>query len=77
MSLSPTNKQGIDTAHTIEAHRRLFYRIINVKIVKKDNTAYPISEELFSRKVSSIRLEQSGVPTVKLRDKHNYSQAYV
>ena len=77
MSLPPTNEEGVDTAHTVEAHRRLFQEKMDVELAKKNNTAYPISEELFNRKFAFVRLQQSGVPIVKLRDEHNYSMAYV
>ena len=55
------------------AYSCLFYKKINVKIAKKKNNAYPISEELFNRKVAFVRLQQSSVPIVKLHDEHYYS----
>ncbi len=75
MDAEDNNNASNETAEAVEQHSSLFYEKLNDILSVKDNTAYPMSEELFNRKVDCVKQLQGGAAPVTLRNK-GFPQAY-
>ena len=65
------------TARSVEEHSRMFYEKLNVELKEKDKTAYPMSKNLYDKKVECVRFYKEEVTLSDLRMKHGFLQAHI